>query len=129
MSAVSLIVSVIAGLFGLVGFVALARAQLVGAKDQANLRSMERAVESRDAEIEGLRLDVARHERTIAALTATDAAHEVTIGRQSDEISQLRAERPSADEIKAIKAKLEEHDAKVLEFMQTWSEAHADDNR
>jgi hypothetical protein len=116
----ALVIAILGGLAGLTGLGAVARAQVVGAKDQANLRSMERAVESRDAEIAGLRLDVARHERTIAAHEATMAAQGVTIAHQAEQITLLEAERPSAEEIAYIKRRLDAHDQTVQEFMLKW---------
>jgi small-conductance mechanosensitive channel len=120
MGSIALVIAILGGLAGLTGLVAVARAQVVGAKDQANLRSMERAVESRDAEIAGLRLDVARHERTIAAHEVKMAAQDVTIEHQAEQITTLEAERPSADEIAYIKRRLDAHDQTVQEFMAKW---------
>lgn len=124
MGAVALVVAILGGLAGLAGLVATARAQLVGAKDQANLRSMERAVKSRDDEISGLRLDIARHERTIAACEKTIAEQTVLISHQADQIAALEAERPSAEEIFYIKTRLDAHDATVKSFIAKWEREH-----
>lgn len=124
MSAIALAITTLGGMSILVGFAATAYASVRGAKDQANMRSWERAVQARDDEIAGLRLTVDRHEATIRAQGETIAAHEVTIATQSVEIETLRAERPSADEISYIKARLDQHDLTVKQFIAKWEQDH-----
>lgn len=118
MGPLALAVSILSGLTFAVGAAAIAYWSMRSAKDQANMRSWERAVQSRDDEIAGLRLDVTRHETTITAQGETVAAHERTIAHQAEEITALRAERPSADEIASIKAKLED-------FISKWEAEHS----
>lgn len=125
MSTIALFVTILGGLSLLVGFAATAYASVRGAKDQANIRSWERAVQARDDEIAGLHLTVDRHEATMTAQGETIAAHEVTIAHQADEIATLRAERPSAEEISFIKRKLDEHDLTVKEFIARWEAEHS----
>lgn len=125
MGPIALAVSILGGLSFVVGAGAVAYWSMRSAKDQANMRSWERAVQSRDDEIAGLRLDVTRHEATITAMDATIRAHEVTIARQAEEIVALRQERPSADEIAFIKAKLDEHAHTVSDFITKWEAEHS----
>lgn len=125
MSAIALAITTLGGMSILVGFAATAYASVRGAKDQANIRSWERAVQARDDEIAGLRLTVDRHGATIRAQGETIAAHEVTISTQAVEIETLRAERPSAEEISYIKKRLDQHDLTVNQFIAKWERDHA----
>jgi hypothetical protein len=125
MSAIALAITTLGGMSILVGFAATAYASVRGAKDQANIRSWERAVQARDDEIAGLRLTVARHEATMLAQGETIAAHEVTIAHQSAQISALEAERPSAEQIAYIKKRLDQHDQTVNQFIAKWEQDHA----
>lgn len=120
MSTVALVVTILAGLAALVGFLSALYVYAKGARNEANLRSMERAITARDAEIEGQGLTIARHEATIATHETTIEQQGLTITRQHDEIQELRAERPSAEEIAHIKRTLDAHDATMRRTVEEW---------
>lgn len=106
-------VAIVGGLCGIVVFLAAAVPYLVGAREKASIASLTNAVESRDAEIEGLKLTVARHESTIKEQGVHIAAQDVIVASQSKRISELEALRPSAEQLQVILKAIQEHDGRV----------------
>jgi uncharacterized protein HemX len=120
------LVQLLVGIIIIIGFGAGVFAWLAGAKDKANYESMQRAVEARDEEIAGLNLTVARHTKTIVAHETLIRTQGQTIATQAEEIATLRSERPSAEEIKHIRERLNQHDATVKAFIAKWENEHGD---
>lgn len=106
-------IALLGGLAGLVVFLGAAVVFLFGSKQKANLDSLTNAVSARDAEISGLKLTVERHETTIKEQGAKLEAQNIVIGQQEKRISELAAERPSAEQLKLILAAIQEHDESV----------------
>lgn len=129
MNGAQTLLALLGGAVVVITFIGTAVVYLRGSWDKGEFARLERAIESRDREIEGLRHDVARveHEKNedVSRLEHEKDALAVRVDALETENARLAALRPSAEAIAALDTFIrEDHDVtakKILEIVKAFT--------